>query len=234
MAKTIFEETQEERDIELAKFYGLSVKSVKHLTILAPESLQIFKNEDIAAPSYDHLYTEFKYMNPVHYIRTLSYVTIEQRASYIYSMEEALRGLFKKQVLDYGCGVGSHGIYCLQKGAIVDFLDVDGPLYNYAKHRINNRKLSVQNYLYPNSNLASNSYDAVICLDVLEHVSDPIAAMVSIANSLKKNGVLCLEVSQQVKPTSGHFSQVIKLWQRKHTSVMSQFVHVDKYIYRKK
>jgi 2-polyprenyl-3-methyl-5-hydroxy-6-metoxy-1,4-benzoquinol methylase len=232
MAKNIFKETQQERDIELAKFYELSVAKVQAMEILAKESLRIFTDIDITRQSYNDLYKNYQYMNPVHYIRTMSFVTINQRSSYVLTMERVLRSLKGKRVLDYGCGVGSHGIYCLQKGAIVDLLDVDGPLYNFAKHRINNRKLSVANYLYPTSKLTPKSYDAIICLDVLEHIADPLTAITSIVNSLKKNGVLCLEVSTNVQPTSGHFTQSINAW-KAGVGVLNQFIRLERCIYRK-
>ena len=229
---SIFEQKQTERDIELANFYGLSLARVCTLPVLAKESICVFKNEDVVLPSYDFLYTNYQYMNVVHYIRTLSFTTL-QRAPYILAMEKALGGLANKRVLDYGCGVGSHGIYCLQKGAVVTFLDVDGPLYNFAKHRINKRKLTA-NYLYPTSKLEPKSYDAVICLDVLEHIVNPIAAITNIVNSLKNKGVLCLEVSLNIKPTSGHFTQSISAWKQGHAAVMNQFINIELYIYRKK
>lgn len=234
MAKTIFDETQDDRDSELASYANLPLTKIRELKILAKESIQVFKDEDITADSYDFLYAKYNYLNPVHYIRTLSFVTLDRRASYIRAMAKVMGGLQGKTVMDYGCGVGSHGIFCLQNGAAVDFLDVDGPLYNYAKYRINRRGLAARKLLYPDAKLQPNGYDAIICLDVLEHVADPIAALRNIIGALKVAGVLCLEVSTGVKPTSGHFSKSIHAWNVGHAPVMQALRNVEPYIYRKK
>ena len=115
------------------------------------------------------------------------------------------------RVLDFGCGVGSHGIHCAEEGASVDFLDVDGPLYDYAKWRLARRKLTA-GLLHAGDALAPGEYDVALCLDVLEHVAEPVKTLRGILDALVPGGLLALEVSHMIKPTSGHFVRNIQRW----------------------
>lgn len=51
-----------------------------------------------------------------------------------------------------------------------------------------------------NSNLADESYDVISCFSVLEHLHDINSAMHIMTRKLKKNGILCLEVPDTLKP----------------------------------
>jgi 2-polyprenyl-3-methyl-5-hydroxy-6-metoxy-1,4-benzoquinol methylase len=231
----IFTESQEQRDIELAEFCKVPVGTVKNYPIGTQASVQLFKNEDIALQSYDFIYKNYKYVERVNWLRTCSALTITRRSKYILELVTKIGKLEQQHVLDYGCGVGSHGIFCAELGATVDFLDVDGPLFDYAKWRIAKRNLKVGKYLYPESKLTAAHYDAILCLDVLEHVADPAGTLSNIACALKTNGYLLLEVSTIVKPTSGHFSQSIERW-KKHGAVVlrNKFFRISKNLFYKK
>jgi SAM-dependent methyltransferase len=235
VANNIFQETQDEIDYELSLYSGLKISKIKSLAIASPASIRLYEDKDIQASSYEFIYKKYVYLETVDYLRTLSTLTVERRSSYIKDLEKNIGGFKDKRILDYGCGVGSHGIYCSQKGAIVDLLDVDGPLYNYAKWRVTNRKIKINSFFYPDSILCKNMYNAVICLDVLEHIADPIASFNSISDSLVTDGLLSLEVSSMVKPTSGHFSQSVHSWQRNGNALVSKnFYKINNYLFRKK
>lgn len=213
--KNIFLESQRERDIELSKFCGRPVAEIEKLTIGSSKSIQISINKDLVSSSYDHLYADYKYLDSVDYIRTLAYYTVSRRAKYINAALPVISTLFgssKLNVLDYGCGVGSHGIYFLQKNNSVTFLDVDGPLFEYTKFRLKDRNLTSYKLLHSGDGLPKNTYDVVLCLDVLEHVANPAKKFAEIVRSMKKKSVLILEVSTMIKPTSGHFSAAINDW----------------------
>lgn len=230
----VFDETQADRDKELAKYWGCSVQEVMALSIKDPKGIQIYLDDDLEADSYDHLYQSYKYLNTLHYLRVLSAYTVTRRAKCIRRIEKILGSLQGKDVLDFGCGVGSHGIYCAQHGAQVDLLDVDGPLFDYAKWRCKQRGLSM-GIRGTRSKLGFGVYDIVLCLDVLEHVAHPIDELIRITRSLKPKGLLALEVSTMIKPTSGHFSTSIKEWKREGQAYLESYYHqVGKKVYEKK
>lgn len=210
---TVFDESQQDRDIELAEYSGRSLAEIQSLRITDPAGIRIY---DPSLPDPDpadlnDLYKSYRFLDSVHYLRALSYYTVVRRKSYISRLEEALDGFDGTRVLDFGCGVGSHAIYCAQKGAQVTTIDVDGPLYDYAKSRFYLRRLPFMAKRI-GAELKPGSFDAAICLDVLEHVADPAREIRRIAKSLCPGGKLVLEVSTMIKPASGHFARSIDRW----------------------
>ena len=209
----ILVETQLERDQELSRYTGRSLEAIQALQIGSPASIRIHPEHEIeVADSLDHLYEDFKHLDVPHYLRTLAHYTVTRRGAYIKQVEgqTALEGL---KVLDFGCGVGSHGIYCAQHGARVHLLDVDGPLYQYAQWRAAQRGLHMR-FLPVDAKLKPENYDVVLCLDVLEHMAHPVEALERITATLKPGGLLFLEASLMIKPTSGHFTMSVRRWQQ--------------------
>lgn len=96
-----------------------------------------------------------------------------------------------KQVLDLGCGRGSK-ISQLEKRGAVTGVDISSDFINECKSK------------YPNSNfyiadlekekLPSLFYDEIYCLDVIEHVNNPNLLLQNIQQSLKKKGILYLDI----------------------------------------
>lgn len=235
MAKTIFDETQDQRDAELAIYFKVPVIEVHKYAIGSKSSIQLYKDEDIGSQSYNFIYEDYKYVEKINWLRTCAAFTITRRADYIVKLTKKMAPIKDKKILDFGCGVGSHGIFCTELGAQVDFLDVKGPLYDYAQWRISQRKLKIGKLLYPESALPAVYYDAIICLDVLEHVADPVASLLRLASALKPNGYLSLEVSTSVQPTSGHFSQSINSWKTQGLPMLDRlFRHLQEYLFIKK
>jgi SAM-dependent methyltransferase len=235
MAKNIFEETQDQRDIELATYFKVPIAEVRKYAIGSKSSIQLYKDEDIKSQSYNFIYADYKYVEKINWLRTCAAFTVTRRADYVVKLTKKMAPVAGKKILDFGCGVGSHGIFCAEMGAQVDFLDVKGPLYDYALWRISRRKLTIGSVLYPENVLPTAYYDAIICLDVLEHVANPVASLVCLAEALKPNGYLSLEVSMGIQPTSGHFSQSINLWKTQGLPMLdSLFNHLQGYLFIKK
>lgn len=218
----IFSESQDQRDLELAEYCNVPLAAVQQYEIGTQASVQLYRNEDISSPSYEFIYKKYPYVKELDWLRTCSALTITRRAKFVVSLVNTMGQLRNKTIIDFGCGVGSHGIFCAQRGAIVDFLDVDGPLYNFAKWRARKRNIVINNYLYPDTQLPSVQYDAIICLDVLEHIANPATALSNLTAALKSGGYLLLEVSTVVKPTSGHFSQAIDIWKKDGLPMLSK------------
>ena len=66
-------------------------------------------------------------------------------------------------------------------------------------------------------------FDIVICTDVLEHAFNPIRELKRITNCLKPLGKLHLQVSNKVKPSSGHFKQSILKWRESGPKFLKKY-----------
>jgi len=231
---TILNETQLQRDEELSLYSGIPIDIIKNLVIGAPESIKLYENIDVNLQSFDFIYKEFPHIkNKIHLLKTLSAFSVTRRGFMIKQIENYITNWNSKVILDFGCGVGTHGIYFASRCNIVDLLDVKGPLRDYAEWRCKNRKLNV-NILDQDTELEKDKYDIVICLDVLEHIADPVLAFNRIIQSLKSNGLLLLEVSSMIKPTSGHFTKSINIWKQHGVPLLNScFSMLQTFLYKK-
>lgn len=95
-----------------------------------------------------------------------------------------------KTVLDVGCGAGILSESLANLGAKVTAIDQSAPLLEVAKNH-NNGKLDINYSQIEAETLALNSpnaFDVVACLEVLEHVPDPISLVRACATLVKPNG----------------------------------------------
>lgn len=84
-------------------------------------------------------------------------------------------------VLDYGCGIGQVGWFFQEQGFQVKFDDLDSPAFAICKEY--GRMLG---YSEP----TVESFDLILCFDVLEHVVDPVSTMTGLAERLSPEGWL--------------------------------------------
>lgn len=229
----ILNETQEQRDNELSSIMNESLDSVKSKKIAGSSSICIFNGtkEPITEEEYISLYEKFLNLDTVAYLKTLMYTSIHRRCKELIELLKATKG---KRCLDFGSGVGTHTIAMLENGNKVDLLDVNGPLLEFAKKRIWNRKLDFGLEFTDSCELPEDFYDVVICTDVLEHCYDPIREMKRIHASMKVGGVVLLMVSNMVKPSSGHFKKSIDKWVKGRNDMLRKFFKKEKMnVYRK-
>lgn len=99
-------------------------------------------------------------------------------------------------VLDYGCGIGEDSIALLDNGFNTTLCDIAGKTFDFAKWRVGKRRYfpdiieiysEDQHYLFDNK-----QFEAVLCLEVLMHVPDPIKTLKLLYSHLKINGFLFL------------------------------------------
>jgi len=97
-------------------------------------------------------------------------------------------------LLDVGCGEGRHCFGSLERGARVIGLDLDREALGFANKPLQNRareKDSVGEMLCGNAfqlPFRDNTFDRVICSEVMEHVHDYAAACAEIARVVKPGG----------------------------------------------
>lgn len=105
-----------------------------------------------------------------------------------------LNSLDNKKILDDGCGDGALTYLIAQDGADMTGLDLSPDAINIAKQKIKRKKLNI-NFLCGNSfNLpfSENYFDAVISLEVIEHIIEPADFLKEIYRVLKPGGVVVL------------------------------------------
>lgn len=96
-----------------------------------------------------------------------------------------------KNVLDLGCGGGFAAEELARRGAIVVGVDPAQELLNVAKSHAKQESLAID-YRYGTGEhipAADGSFDLVVCVDVLEHVSDVNLVLAEVNRVLKPGGL---------------------------------------------
>lgn len=102
----------------------------------------------------------------------------------------------KASILDFGSGIGTHGIHFVERGHRVTFVDLPSPHFDYLRWRL--QKVGADARLVERSaaaELEARSFDAILCFDVLEHVVDWRETTELLARLLKPGGKLFFVVS---------------------------------------
>lgn len=231
---SILNQSQEERDEELAYLTNKPVEVIKKIKIATPDSIRVYdeKEPELKADQYINLYKQYKYLNMLAYIKTLMKTSAKNRHPELFQL---LKNTNNKVCLDYGSGVGTHAIALAENDNEVTLYDVEGSeLHHFACHRMLGRKLQFDVLVHTDV-LPMAKYDVIICTDVLEHVEDPLHEIKRMELALKPDGILHLMVSTMIKPSSGHFPDSIEKWKTKGVQYMNtHFIKEGQTIYRKK
>lgn len=104
-------------------------------------------------------------------------------------------GIARGKVLDYGGAVGDMCMMAVDKKLDVDYADLPGKTYNYAKWLFNKKGYNIP-MIDLSKERISKKYDTIFCIDVIEHVTDP--------KDLLKDFVSCLNSKGQLIITALH------------------------------
>jgi 2-polyprenyl-6-hydroxyphenyl methylase/3-demethylubiquinone-9 3-methyltransferase len=138
---------------------------------------EIAKFEKMAAQWWD-LNGDFK---PLHDINPL-------RREYI---EEKANGVFGKTILDVGCGGGILSESLAKSGAVVTGIDMGKEPLTIAKlHALETQTqiTYLQSTAETHAEEYPQQYDIVTCMEMLEHVPNPLSVIQACAKLVKPNG----------------------------------------------
>ena len=103
-------------------------------------------------------------------------------------------------VLDAGCGEGRHCFGCLERGARVVGLDLDFDSLRLAARRLRGRASELESLGEMNQGdafhlpYANDTFDRIICSEVMEHVHDYGAAVRELARVTRPGGKLAITI----------------------------------------
>ncbi|CUU51603.1 putative 3-demethylubiquinone-9 3-methyltransferase [Actinobacillus pleuropneumoniae] len=124
---------------------------------------------------------------PIHLLNPLRLDYIQQKAN----------GLFGKKVLDVGCGGGILSEAMARAGATVTGIDMTTePLEVARKHAEENglsidyRQTTIEDFVQNQAACHAEKFDVITCMEMLEHVPDPLSIIQSCKALLKPDGVL--------------------------------------------
>ena len=175
---------------------------------------------------------EFKILHQINPIR-IQYINdkIAEHFNSIQNKEDDLQPLKNLNIIYVGCGGGLISVPICQLGAKVTAIDANSynikALSEYTKNNnlsINPINTTVEEYI---SNYPDQLYDVVLCLEVLEHVSNQSAFIQNLLKLLKPTGILILSTINRTIKSYAHAiiaAEYILKWVPTNTHDYSKFL----------
>ncbi|MDP3560161.1 MAG: bifunctional 2-polyprenyl-6-hydroxyphenol methylase/3-demethylubiquinol 3-O-methyltransferase UbiG [Legionellaceae bacterium] len=105
---------------------------------------------------------------------------------------ESIVPLAGKRVLDLGCGGGILSEAMAKQGASVTGLDISSVLIQVAEAHALSQGVSIEYTAMPVEKYQAESFDVIVCMEMLEHVSDPALIFQEIRRLSREGTVLIL------------------------------------------
>jgi SAM-dependent methyltransferase len=99
-----------------------------------------------------------------------------------------------RRVFEFGHGVGSTGILLARHGFDVTLGDISRNYRAFSEYRLRLRGLEGRFMDLTQSDPEPNTYDAVVSLDVIEHIPKPMPEIKKLYDCLKPGGVMALNI----------------------------------------
>jgi SAM-dependent methyltransferase len=120
----------------------------------------------------------------------------ERRADFWAAVMPRLARAPGKEVLAYGDGIGTDSIALARAGYRVTYFDLPGVTSQFARFRFGREGLVEKiTFVDRAEELPAGHFHAILSVEVLEHLSDPVGAMKLFHSLLRDNGVVLLTES---------------------------------------
>jgi len=183
--------------MELQNYFGIESNKVRSRMInggkmLADEWNCYFRNRKM---EYKNI-IEF-YDNTINEIFELMFWHCKEFPNkplqYVFALDVAKRRGYKRY-LDYGSGVGTAGILFAKNDFQVTLADISSKNLDFCRFRFKDRNLTANFIDLKNDGLEGRKYDFITCLDVLEHIPNPIGTLMTLRSCLADGGLLIVNV----------------------------------------
>ena len=94
-----------------------------------------------------------------------------------------------REYLDYGSGIGSDALVFGDAGFRVTLADISDLLLAFAAFRCRARGFAVRTIDLKRESLPDDRFDVVFCLDVLEHIPEPLAVVRTVRRTMRDRGL---------------------------------------------
>jgi 2-polyprenyl-6-hydroxyphenyl methylase/3-demethylubiquinone-9 3-methyltransferase len=118
------------------------------------------------------------------------------------------------EVVDIGCGAGTHSLLWAELGHKVHGLDVNGPLLELARQRSSKQGYEIDFQIGTATKLpwSDRSTDICLMLELLEHVGGWKECLQECARILRPGGILFLTTSNKLCPLQQEFNLPLYSW----------------------
>ena len=148
---------------------------------------RVFRQWKLWNPQTEEERRRYYELNSSHLYETASWHSRDTAPEQRYGIGSLAVG----KVLDYGCGIGTEGLYSAELGREVHFYDL-GIIAQFMNYRLKKSGLPNVKMLFNESDF-DHDYDCVICIDVLEHLDNPMEKLELFAEILKPDGLLIID-----------------------------------------
>lgn len=137
---------------------------------------------------------EFKILHQINPTR-INYLTDKAIGHFKIKNSDTVPPLSNLSIIDVGCGGGIAAAALCRQGGIVTGIDANNHNIQASKHHASQNNLAIN---FINQTVEehiikhANSYDIVVCFEVIEHVAEPAEFIINLTSLIKPGGMMIL------------------------------------------
>jgi 2-polyprenyl-3-methyl-5-hydroxy-6-metoxy-1,4-benzoquinol methylase len=182
---------------DLAEYFNLDQKEI--LWLLQPGERLNADFWHILNPKTEKEIEEFYSINPFYIFELLFW----HMKGYQRRFRSEIIKLAEGEILDFGGGIGDLSIELAKKGGNCDYADIYGKTFEFAKWLFQKKGCDIKMIDLSKDKLLKE-YDTILCIDVIEHVTNPKIVLKDLANHLKINGRLIITNLNVLEVSEAH------------------------------